>query len=276
MEPVGLVELDREHPGFRDPIYRARRNEIADLALRWARDADSPDAPAPEVTYTDIENGVWATALRDLGPLHARFACREFHDSWPLIGFDATRIPSFQSVNRRLFASTGFRLEPVAGLASPTEFMGRLARGEFLATQYVRHHSAPLYTPEPDVLHELIGHAALLANPTFAELNRLFGEATLRAAPNEVAGLIRAYWFTLEFGVIGTPGDYRVIGAGLLSSFGELARFEVATEKRPLDMRVIKDTPFDPTDYQNVLFVAQSMDHLVHDLSSWLRPIAGR
>lgn len=271
MKSVDLVELDREHPGFRDPDYRTRRNQIAGLAVAW-----EPGAPLPAIAYTDRENGVWETALRELRPLHERYACTEFLESWPLVEFTPRSIPSFASVNERIERSTKFRLEPVAGLASPSQFMSRLAEGAFMATQYVRHHSAPLYTPEPDVLHELIGHAALLAQPTFATLNRLFGEATLRATEQEIEALIRVYWFTLEFGVIGRAGAYRVIGAGLLSSFGELGRFERDTEKLPFDLDRIAATPFDPTEYQRRLFVAADTDEVLNKLGSWLGRIASR
>lgn len=271
MKSVGIVELDRDHPGFRDPAYRARRNEIAALATAW-----EPGSPFPAITYTADENGVWKTALAELRPLHARYACAEFAETWPLVEFADDAIPSFAWVNERIGRATGFRLEPVAGLASPAEFMGRLADGGFLATQYVRHHSAPLYTPEPDVLHELIGHAALLAHPTFASLNRLFGEATRRARADEIDALIRAYWYALEFGVVGTPGRYRVIGAGLLSSFGELGRFEHEAEMRPFDLDAIAKTPFDPTDYQRILFVASDVDEVLTKLTTWLGRIASR
>lgn len=271
MKSVDLVELDREHPGFRDPDYRARRNEIAGLAVAW-----EPGVPPPAIAYTERENGVWETALRELRPLHERYACAEFVESWPIVEFASHAIPSFEWANERIAKSTGFRLEPVAGLASPSQFMGRLADSAFLATQYVRHHSAPLYTPEPDVLHELIGHAALLAQPTFASLNRLFGEATLRAREDEIEALIRAYWFTLEFGVVGTAGAYRVIGAGLLSSFGELGRFEHDTELLPFDLDVIAKTPFDPTDYQRRLFVAKDTTEVLSKLTNWLARIASR
>jgi phenylalanine-4-hydroxylase len=271
MKSVGIVELDRDHPGFRDPIYRARRDEIARLATAW-----EPGAPLPDITYTERENRVWSTALAELRPMHERYACAEFLDAWPRVAFDDHAIPSFSHANARIESSTGFRLEPVAGLATPAEFMGRLAAGAFLATQYVRHDSAPLYTPEPDVLHELIGHAALLGEPTFATLNRLFGEATLRARPDEIDALIRVYWFTLEFGVIGRPGAYRVIGAGLLSSFGELGRFETEAEKLPFDLETIAATPFDPTDYQRRLFVAADLDEVVAKLTIWLGRIASR
>lgn len=268
---TALVELDRDHPGFRDPVYRARRNDIAGMAKAW-----EPGQPLPEIVYTSNENGVWKTALAELAPLHARYACAEFASAWPLIGFEPHHIPSFAAVNERVSIATGFRLEPVAGLASPSEFMSKLADGAFLATQYVRHHSMPLYTPEPDVLHELIGHAALLAHPTFASLNRLFGEATRRARPDEIDALIRVYWYTLEFGIVGTSGAYRVIGAGLLSSFGELGRFEREAEKRPFDIDAIAATSFDPTDYQNLLFVARDTDEVLTKLSSWLGEMASR
>ncbi len=263
-----LVELDRDHPGFRDPEYRARRNRIAGLAL-----AHRPGAPPPDVAYEPHEVAVWGTALAHLTPLHAQYACPTYLARAPQLGFRADHVPSFVEVNEVLAPLTGFRLEPVAGLVTPRQFMERLAEGVFLATQYIRHHSAPLYTPEPDIIHELIGHAPMLADPAFAELNRLFGEATLRADDRQTEALIRLYWYVLEFGVYGPPEARRVVGAGLLSSFGELGRFAQEAELRPFDLDRVAATPFDPTDYQGVLFVAGSEEALKRDLGDWLRAV---
>ena len=61
-----------------------------------------------------------------------------------------------------------------------------------------------------------------------------------------------------------------VVGAGLLSSFGELGRFEREAELRPFDLAAIAATPFDTSSYQDVLFVAASTDLLLGSLSRWL------
>src|SRR5438105_4611300 len=83
----------------------------------------------------------------------------------------------------------------------------------------------PLYTPEPDVVHELVGHACTLCHPTLADLNRLFGAAAAQVSDEDLALLERVYWYTMEFGLVSQPEGVKAYGAGLLSSFGELERF---------------------------------------------------
>lgn len=261
-----LVQLDRDHPGFRDPVYRRRRNEIAKVALGY-HVGDS----IPSITYTPEEVSVWQIALQKLVPLHAKYACDQYLRAFPLLGFEPGHVSQLGEVNEVLQRQTGFKMVPVAGLVSPRVFMSHLADDLFLATQYVRHHSAPLYTPEPDVIHELVGHAALLADSDFADVNRLFGEATNRVGEDKIDALIRVYWYTLEFGVVRSKQGLKVVGAGMLSSFGELGRFETQADIRPYDLPTIANTSFNPTDYQGILFVAPSVDWLLNDLRRWLR-----
>jgi phenylalanine-4-hydroxylase len=265
MDTPSLVVLDRDHPGFRDPVYRARRDAIARLALGH-RDGDPP----PCVEYTEEEHGVWSVVWTNLAPVHDRYACSAWFDGDRRLRLSRTRVPQFTEVNEQLLAMTGFCLMPVAGLVTPGSFLRELGRGVFLSTQYMRHASAPLYTPEPDVVHELIGHAVSLASPDFALLNRRFGEVAMTLPDEEMQPLIRAYWYALEFGVIHDAGALKVYGAGLLSSFGECGRFETSAELRPFDLDAMAETPFDPTDYQRTLFVAPSFAVMKQGVLDWL------
>src|SRR5204862_3327335 len=140
-------------------------------------------------------------------------------EAFSRIGLSRTEIPQLADVNAVLEPFHGFRMLPVAGLVSSKTFLGYLGRNAFLSTQYMRHHSVPLYTPEPDVIHELVGHAATFGDERFIRLNRAFGEATLRAGDDaRVEQIGRLYWFTLEFGVVLEDDRVKVYGAGLLSS----------------------------------------------------------
>ena len=261
-----LIQLDRDHPGFRDLTYRARRDAIARLA-----DAHERGQPPPHVDYSPEEDQVWAGALEVLTDLHARYACRSYLAAWPALDFTQRRIPQLAEISVRIARATGFTYAPVAGLVTPRDFMERLADRTFLATQYVRHPSAPLYTPEPDLIHELVGHAPSLADQRYAQVNQLFGEATKVADEETIERLIRTYWYCMEFGVVREGDALKAVGAGLLSSFGELGRFEKEADLVPFELGLVGRTPFDPTQYQSTLFVSDSEDALLETLTAWLR-----
>lgn len=88
--------------------------------------------------------------------------------------------------------------------------------------------------------------------------------------PAKIEQIGRLYWYTLEFGVVREPGGVRVYGAGLLSSFGELGRFEKDEELHAWNVAEIANTPYDPTHYQEKLFVAPGFDAMANDVMEWL------
>lgn len=273
-----LVELDADHPGFRDAEYRQRRNAIAAIAV-----AHDEGEPVPHIAYTDDELGVWRTVCQHLGPLHATAAHPRLDAIRRRIGLFEGALPQMEDVNRHL-AGTDFRMEPVAGLVEARTFLEALGRGIFLATQYIRHASRPLYTPEPDVVHELVGHAASLIDPGLAALSRRFGEVASRVDDAAITPLIRVYWWALEFGLVreeasrarvGLEGErVYAAGAGLLSSAAELAGATAGAaegpERRSWDLDAMAATPFDPTRPNPVLFVAPGFDAMLDDLDAWL------
>lgn len=260
-----IVQLDPDHPGFRDAAYRERRNSIARLAMNY-----EPGTPVPDAPYTAEEHGVWGLICEAVEDAHHEHACTEYLTALRRLELPRDHIPQMREVSARVEAISGFRLEPVAGLVAPRVFLESLSCGVFLSTQYIRHHSTPLYTPEPDVAHEILGHAVTLANEELAELNRLFGEAVKRTRSNEaMERLSRIYWFTIEFGVLREAGKVKAYGTGLLSSAGELKAMYKA-ELRPLDVEAASRENYDPTSFQPVLFCADSFEGMYETLRDFL------
>jgi len=261
------VELSADHPGVADPEYRRRRGEIASAAQGLR-----PGEHARHIDYTDAENETWATATKALGELHRIYACRAFLNGVERLALPTDRVPQLSEVSRRLEHLTNWHIDAAPGLAPTREFYGALGERRFLSTQYLRHSSVPLYTPEPDVIHEVVGHANMLADPRFAELYATAGAASKRANDDELKMFSKTFWFTLEFGVVHEDGELKAYGAGLLSSFGEIQAFRDA-EIRDWDPDAMSVMDYDIDQYQPVLFAAPDVATMVTELTDWFDAI---
>lgn len=252
-------ELNADHPGFHDAEYRHRRAKIVDIAVRYRY-----GQPIPEVEYSEAENKVWELCYAKLRELYPTHACTAFNEILPELHYPTDRIPQLRDVSALLKARTGWTLRPVAGLLTSRDFLHGLAYRVFHSTQYIRHPSKPFYTPEPDVVHELIGHVPLLANKEFADFSQSIGLASLGASEEEVKQLATVYWFSVEFGLCWDTDAHgkkllHAYGAGLLSSFGELEYCLTGkSELRPFEPGVTCHQPYPITQYQPVYFVADS------------------
>lgn len=267
------AELDADHPGFKDEVYRARRKYFADIAKSYRQ-----GRPIPRVEYTQQEINTWQAIYDKVVHLYKEYACKEYNHIFPLMeencGYRRDNIPQLEDVSRFLRDSTGFTLRPVAGLLSSRDFLAGLAHRVFHSTQYIRHHANPDYTPEPDICHELLGHAPLFADPDFARFSQEIGLASLGVPDEYIERLATCYWFTIEFGLCKQDGQVKAYGAGLLSSFGEL---EYSMSGKP------KILPFDPaitglqkypiTQYQPVYFLAESFSDAQQKLHEYAKRI---
>ena len=251
-----VLELPRDHPGVSDPEYVAHRNHIARLSMEVPF-----GARPPFVDYTPIEHGVWSTVHAALTTLHEQYAVAEYRRAAATLDLPTDRVPQLADVSDRLTELTGWRLGAVPGLVSTAEFFAALADRCFPSSQYVRHSSVPFYTPEPDVIHELIGHANSLASPRIAGLYERAGQVAGGLSDPRLADLLgRVFWFTLEFGVAHESGSLRTYGAGLLSSYGEISNF-VNADVRPFDTAAMgRFSDYEISTFQDVVFAAESFD----------------
>ncbi|XP_055384082.1 tryptophan 5-hydroxylase 1 [Condylostylus longicornis] len=254
-------ELDADHPGFKDPVYRKRREQFAAIANNFKH-----GHAIPRVQYTPEEVKTWGTVFRELYKLYVQHAVPEFMENWPLLvkycGYRDDNVPQLQDVSEFLKRKTGFQLRPVAGYLSPRDFLSGLAFRVFHCTQYIRHSSDPFYTPEPDCCHELLGHMPLLANPSFAQFSQEIGLASLGAADDDIDKLATLYFFTVEFGLCKQPDNsFKVYGAGLLSSVAELQHAIAAQKKiKKFDPDITWREECIITSYQNAYYYTDSFE----------------
>lgn len=178
--------------------------------------------PIPRIDYTPEETAVWTYVMNELLGMFPQHACTEFQSSWRELGFRADEVPQLQDVSEWLHARSGWRIRPVAGLLHPRDFLNGLAFKTFHSTQYMRHGGDPCWTPEPDIVHEMIGHVPMFAHPAFCALAHAIGVASLGADEAQIWHLTKCYWYTVEFGVVREAGGIKAFGAGILSSYGEM------------------------------------------------------
>ena len=156
--------LNADHPGFTDEHYKTRR----DYVVKLARDYNLPSREIPIVRYEESELETWSFCYGQLTELYKRGACESYRatlsEMEKYCKFRKDNIPQLRDISAYLEEKTGWRIKPVGGLLSGREFLNSMAFKVFHSTQYIRHRSRPLYTPEPDVVHELMGHAPMFAN----------------------------------------------------------------------------------------------------------------
>jgi phenylalanine-4-hydroxylase len=172
--------------------------------------------------YTAAQQDRWHRLYRRQIELVPGRACSEYEAALRSLDY-AAGIPRFGVVNRQLGAATGWRLVAVPGLVPDLVFFEHLANRRFPVTVWIREESEFDYIVEPDLFHDFFGHVPMLFDPVFADYMQAYGKGGLKAERlGSLKWLARLYWYTVEFGLIRTPGGVRCYGAGILSSPAEI------------------------------------------------------
>jgi phenylalanine-4-hydroxylase len=228
--------------------------------------------------YTEENHLAWATLCRRRMEALPGTACQEFLRGLELLDLDLQRVPRLGDINARLAPLTGFQAVAVPGYVPARDFFDCLAKRLFPTTITVRPLEKLDYLPEPDIFHDVFGHVPLHTNPYLADFLQRFGQAGLAAeTEEELTGLSRLFWFTVEFGLIREAGQIRLFGSGLMSSVGESAHaLGDAVERRDFDLEAVMNQPFEIDHYQPLLFVIDSFEQLYHVMDGRARELERR
>lgn len=264
------LELEPGHPGLGDNEYIQRRKHLFALCRKHRLESLGP----PILDYNAEETRIWREVSPKLDELHIRHASQIYLAAKRELAITRDEIPQLRHLSDRLRRETNMHLVPAEGALPYRTFYQYIGERGFPVTQFIRHGSHPEFTPEPDMIHDCLGHVPPLMNRDYAELLVLIGKAVSAATRGEqVLALKRFSWFSIEFGLLEEAGEVKVFGAGILSSTGEIpySLFSPEVTRRPFETDVVIRTDYDPSRMQNNLFIAPSFPFLRRELENLVR-----
>jgi phenylalanine-4-hydroxylase len=267
---VTELELEPGHSGLGDDDYIQRRKELFALCRKSRLEHLGP----PLIDYTAEETRIWREVSPKLDELHQKHASEIYLKAKRDLAITRDEIPQLRHLSERVQRETNMHLVPAEGALPYRTFYEYIAQRGFPVTQFIRHGSHPEFTPEPDMIHDCLGHVPPLMNRDYAELLTLVGKAVATTTRgDQVLALKRFSWFSIEFGLIEEAGETKVFGAGILSSTGEIPNslFSKDVTRRPFVTDVVIATDYDPSRMQDNLFIAPSFQFLRRELEGLVR-----
>lgn len=229
--------------------------------------------------YSATEHRVWTTLYERQKDLLPGRACDAFLRGLDALNLHRGGIPDFARINPELTRLTGWSVVAVPGLVPDAVFFDHLANRRFPAGQFIRDPAKLDYLSEPDIFHDVFGHVPMLTDPVFGDYMQAYGEGALRARSlNHLHHLARLYWYSVEFGLLATPAGLRIYGAGIVSSRGEtiFALEDPSPHRLEFDLERIMRTPYRIDDFQQVYFVAPSLEGILAETLADFGPLYAR
>lgn len=219
--------------------------------------------------YTEHDFLVWKTLFNRQMDILTPNVSAAYLDAIHIIQFNADKIPDFSEVEEILKPLTGWSLEVVPCISPTPEFFQFLSKKKFTATCWLRSMDQLDYLEEPDMFHDVFGHAPLLSNQAYVDFFKGMSDLALKHLDDQhkIDLLGRLYWFTIEFGMIRENGQLKIYGAGIISSKGETAHcLSELTTHLPFDVKTILNTEYRTDILQDRYFVIDSFEQLYHSL----------
>jgi phenylalanine-4-hydroxylase len=292
-------------------------NDREKMVLHRGSNAFDHFVDQEHAAYPAVAHGVWRQVLARNAALIAQNGERmnpEYIQGMRELELPL-RVPRIEYLNRRL-APTGWQAVCVDGYIPSDAYASLIAQRIFPISRGVRRPEHVDFAPDPDLVHDVLGHLPMLFSPQYRTYLQRFGAVMLQASSNsfddaffesvrrlasvksdpasspaevleveasmrgviqatgarasELTHLRRLYVWSIEFGVMGSEGDFSIHGAALLSAPAEFRGLctHGAACLRPFDVGVIEqENAF--SDLLNQYFVARDFSHLHEVLSEY-------
>lgn len=224
--------------------------------------------------YTEEDHETWHKLCVRQSDLVRGLACREFELGMPKLALDTRRLPERAIMSQRIHSVSGWTLADAQNeYLGPTEWFEHLLARRFPVTDYIRRPHELDFTPLPDLFHEYFGHLAFFTDRSFGDLAQHFGEIYMHTKTEaQQLAIARIWWFSLEFGFVREGDDLKLLGAGLLSSPGELQHAVRAdVPKHPFDINRVANTPSAAYSFHDHYFVLDSVPQVRALLDAYAR-----
>ena len=215
------------------------------------------------IHWSNTENETWHQLITRQNKIVQNRACDEFIAGLNELQLPMDTVPQLSSVNKTL-KKTGWEMVPVSGTVLINEFFTLLKNKKFPVANFIRVPKELDYLQQPDVFHELFGHAPLLLNSVYANFMQWYGNMALEFSPLKRKILSRLFWYTIEFGLLQTSRGLRIFGGGILSSYAETLFSLESTEPQrfPFALSKVLKTDYDYKHIQPSYFILENMEQL--------------
>jgi phenylalanine-4-hydroxylase len=219
--------------------------------------------------FANEDHAVWDLLFARQVELLGGRVVSPFLDGIDLLRLSHPGIPELGELNAILEPRTGWRTVAVPGLVPDEIFFAMLSERIFPVGNFIRRRDQLDYLEAPDCFHDLFGHIPMLAHHDFAEMaehvGRL-GKAAISAGEGDRAA--RLYWHSVEFSLAREHGELKILGAGLVSSFGE-SHFSLESEeveRLPFSVERAVNTPYRHDSFQPRYLVSGALDRTISDV----------
>lgn len=222
--------------------------------------------------YSEEDHDTWSKLYARQLKCVEGLTCKLFDDGLRKLNYDPKRLPDADAVSDRIHQFTGWRLTSAQNeYLGATEWFVHINACRFPVTDYIRRPHELDFTPLPDLFHEYFGHLAFYTDQRFADISQQFGELYLEATnPRQQLEIQKLWWFTIEFAFVREDGEEKILGAGLLSSPGELKHaYESGAPHHPFTIDGAIRARKADANYHDEYFVLDSVEQMQDILTEY-------